>query len=268
MKTSLLISTYNWPEALDLCLGSLLRQCVLPDEILVADDGSGPETGEVVHRYEKLFPIPVRHIWHEDDGFRLAMIRNKAIAASRYEYVIQIDGDTLCGRNFVKDHIRLAEPGHFVSGSRVMLGERITRRLLAGSRIRLHPFRRDLDYRANSLRFLPLAPLFRGYKPDQTRGCNMAFWRDDLVRVNGYDETFTGWGGEDSDIALRLTNCGITKHALKLAGVQYHLYHPINSRENEERNWQLYYASRDSGRTRCEKGLDQYLQERLRRTEP
>lgn len=259
MKTSLLISTYNWPQALDLCLKNVLRQTVLPDEILIADDGSGHETQAVVRRYEGLSPVPVRHIWHEDHGFRLAMIRNKAIAASTCEYVIQIDGDILCGRNFIRDHIRLAQRGHFVSGSRVLLGEQISRRLLNGEQITIHPLHRDLDYRANMFRLPLLARFFKGYKPEYHRGCNMAFWRGDLIRVNGYDEAFEGWGGEDSDIALRLTNCGITKNALKLAGVQYHLYHKINSRVNEEKNWQLYYASLHSCRQRCEKGLDQYL---------
>lgn len=259
MKTSLLISTYNWPQALELCLKSVLRQTVLPDEILIADDGSGPETQAVVRRYETLSPVPVRHIWHEDDGFRLAMIRNKAIAASRCEYIIQIDGDILCSRNFIRDHIRLAQRGHFASGSRVMLGEHTTSRLLAGKRVPWLWLRRDSGYRANALRLPLLAPLFKGYKPDFTRGCNMAFWRDDLIRVNGYDENFTGWGGEDDDIAARLTNGGITKHALKLAGIQYHLYHASVSREHETKNRQRYNASRNNGTTRCEKGLDQYL---------
>lgn len=259
MKTSLLVTTYNFPKALDLCLRSIMRQRVMPDEIVIADDGSGAETREVIERYQTLSPVPVRHIWQEDKGFRASMIHNKAYAACRYEYIIQVDGDTFCGRSFIRDHIRLARRGHYASGSRVMLGEKLTARLLAGERVRMLPLQGDLSYRLNALRIPWLAPLFTGYKPEYIRGCNMAFWRDDLVRVNGYDEVIEGWGGEDCELSARLNNCGITKRAIKLAGVQYHLHHPINSRENEARNMQRYYATRDNGTTRCEKGLDQYL---------
>ena len=83
MTVSLIISTYNWPRALYLCLDSVMQQSVLPDEILIADDGSGMETRDVVRHFERISPVPVRHIWHEDRGFRVAAIRNKAIAAQQ-----------------------------------------------------------------------------------------------------------------------------------------------------------------------------------------
>ena len=105
MTVSLIISTYNWPRALYLCLDSVMQQTVMPSEIIIADDGSGIATRDVVRHFEAVSPVPVRHIWHEDDGFRLAEIRNKAIAASRGEYVIQIDGDLILQRHFIQDHM-------------------------------------------------------------------------------------------------------------------------------------------------------------------
>lgn len=118
MTVSLLVSTYNWPRALYLCLDSVMQQTILPDEILIADDGSGMATRDVVKHFERISPVPVRHIWHEDRGFRVATIRNKAIAASTCNYIIQIDGDLILERHFVQDHILFAKPGCYVSGSR------------------------------------------------------------------------------------------------------------------------------------------------------
>lgn len=116
MTVSLLVSTYNWPRALYLCLDSVMQQTVLPDEILIADDGSGMATRDVVRHFERISPVPMRHIWHEDRGFRVATIRNKAIAASTCDYIIQIDGDLILERHFVQDHILFAKPGCYVSG--------------------------------------------------------------------------------------------------------------------------------------------------------
>ena len=124
MTVSLIISTYNWPRALYLCLDSVMQQTVMPSEILIADDGSGMSTRDVVKHFENISPVPVRHIWHEDNGFRLAAIRNKAIAASKGKYIIQIDGDLILQRNFIQDHMLFAREGCFVTGSRGIITDR------------------------------------------------------------------------------------------------------------------------------------------------
>src|SRR5690606_22490258 len=113
--------TYNWPQALELTLLSVLKQVQMPGQIIIADDGSGPETMEVIQRYTSQFPRGLLHIWHEDRGFRLAAIRNKAIAACDRDYIIQIDGDIVLHPQFISDHLRFAEPGRLVQGSRVMV---------------------------------------------------------------------------------------------------------------------------------------------------
>ena len=126
MKLALLISTYNRPDALELCLKSILNQVVLPDEILVADDGSTIETKKVIDAFNLRSTIKLKHIWHEDNGFQLAKIRNKAIIASCSDYIVQIDGDLILHKYFIKDHLDFCRPGTFVRASRTYLNEDIT----------------------------------------------------------------------------------------------------------------------------------------------
>ena len=131
MTVSLIITTYNWPRALYLCLDSVMQQTVMPSEILVADDGSGISTRDVVRHFQNISPVPVHHIWHEDRGFRVAAIRNKAIAASSGDYVIHVDGDLILQRNFIQDHILFAREGCYVSGSRGIITDRSGRTLVS-----------------------------------------------------------------------------------------------------------------------------------------
>ena len=170
----------------------------MPSEIIIADDGSGIATRDVVRHFEAVSPVPVRHIWHEDRGFRVAAIRNKAIAASRCDYLIQIDGDLILQRNFIQDHIAFAKEGHYVAGSRGIITEALTRKVLSGEITSLSALSRGVRNSNNVVRIPLMAYLYRTLGPSRfVKGCNMAFWRSDLIRVNGYDEEFRGWGGED-----------------------------------------------------------------------
>src|SRR6476620_10995763 len=116
---SLLIATYNWPEALNLVLTSALAQTQLPDEILIADDGSRAETKALIDQFQKNSPIPIQHFWQEDKGFRKSKILNKSVAATHSEYIIQVDGDCIMHPEFVKDHCRAAQHNVYLYGSRV-----------------------------------------------------------------------------------------------------------------------------------------------------
>ena len=118
MKTTLIISTYNRPEALSVCLDSVRFQTVMPDEVIVGDDGSTSETKDLIESFKKDFPVPLIHLWQEDKGFRLAMMRNKSVAAATGDYIIEIDGDIFLHNKFVEDHKRLAKPGHYLRGTR------------------------------------------------------------------------------------------------------------------------------------------------------
>lgn len=259
MTVSLIISTYNWPRALYLCLDSVMQQTVMPSEILIADDGSGMSTRDVVKHFENISPVPVRHIWHEDTGFRLAAIRNKAIAAAHGEYVIQIDGDVILQRSFILDHMAFARKGYFVAGSRGIIADMLTRKVLSGEITSLSPLMRGIKNSNNAIRIPLMSFLFRTLQPAKpVRGCNMAFWREDLIRVNGYDENIVGWGCEDNDIANRLRNAGVGKHMLKFRGIVFHLHHKLAERSHMEENRRIREQNLRERKIRCELGVDQY----------
>lgn len=263
MTVSLIISTYNWPRALYLCLDSVMQQTVMPTEIIIADDGSGVATRDVVRHFEEISPVPIRHIWHEDTGFRLAEIRNKAIAASCGEYIIQIDGDLILQRHFVQDHMIFAQPGCFVTGSRGIITEMLTDKVLRGEITSLTPLMKGVRNSNNVVRSPFISSLYRMLGPTRfVKGCNMAFWREDLIRVNGYNEEFRGWGREDTELAVRLTNNGIRQRCMKFRGIVFHLYHGKQDRNKLSANEQLYQQSIREHHTRCALGLDRHFSEK------
>ncbi|QOR73480.1 glycosyltransferase family 2 protein [Cruoricaptor ignavus] len=245
LTTSLIIATYNWPEALETVLKSAVSQSIPPDEILIADDGSSQQTADLIRKFQSENRVPIHHIWHEDKGFRLAEIRNKAIAKSQHDYIIQIDGDVILHRNFVKDHKNLAKKNCFITGSRVLLSPEFSKEILTEKQTKISPFSKGIKNAQNAIYF----PIFNKFaKPENNplekmttriRGCNMSFWRQDLLEINGYDESFVGWGREDSDLVIRLIKKGCYRRKVKFAAVQYHLYHKENSKENLEKNHQI-----------------------------
>ena len=261
MKTSLILSTYNWPEALRCCLESIARQERLPDEILIADDGSRDETRRLIEAFAASSGLPLRHIWHEDRGFRLAAIRNRAMAAATGDYLIQIDGDLVLHPRFVADHIAMARQGFYVVGSRVVLGPTLSRKLLDHPSQAAFPglFEHDLKNRLNGIRLPLLTRLLQNRRGHGARGCNMAFWREDVLAVNGYDEQMTGWGHEDKEFAARLGHLGRQQHSLKFGGLAAHLWHNEASRSRETVNLDILHRTEREKTIRCETGIAQYL---------
>jgi len=265
MKVALIVSTYNRPDALDLCLKSILNQRVLPDEILIADDGSGNETRELINQYKEKNIVPIHHIWHKDDGFKLAQIRNKAIAQSSCDYIIQIDGDLILHPYFIKDHKEFAKPQSFVRASRVYLSEKLTNEKLSYKDINIKLFQPGISNIFSSFRISFLRFLFekkykiKGDELWEIHGCNMAYWREDAIKVNGYNEDFVGWGPEDKEFVARLVNLGLKKRFLKCGGIAYHLWHPINSKDNLSRNISIFEETKFSKRLFCQSGINKYL---------
>jgi len=262
-KSSLIISTYNWPEALRLCLLSVREQSVLPDEVIIADDGSTGQTAEVIEAMRPSFPVKLVHVWQEDEGFQLSKIRNKAIATSSYDYIIQIDGDLILHKHFIKDHLALSKRGAFVAGSRVLMNKELSEKMLHSNRARVTPFQSGLGNFTNrfSINWLSkyMADRYKTHDIFALRGCNMAFWREDLLRVNGYNEVFHGWGREDNEIAVRLLNAGVRKRAAKFAGVVFHIYHPEVDRGHCPKN-EAYLTQALLNKTMyCSEGIHQYL---------
>ncbi|WP_257666456.1 glycosyltransferase family 2 protein [Parapedobacter tibetensis] len=244
MKIALLISTFNWPEALDLVLRSVVRQSRLPDEVLIADDGSDERTGALIDCYAGR--LPIKHVWHEDEGFRKTIVLNKAIQQATSPYIIEIDGDIVLHRHFIKDHLKAAERGYFVQGSRAMIGERKTAQALANKQLDFSFFTKEITCgRFNAIRCPKLSGIFHtdSLSSRKVKGCNLAFWRADYIKVNGYYNGFEGWGWEDTEFGERLINAGIRKNRLKWAAVGYHLFHRLSPRSNFEPNKQIYEES-------------------------
>ncbi len=264
MKISLIVTTYNWKEALDLVFRSIARQSVMPEEVLIADDGSRSDTAELIVNWANNLPIPVRHIWQEDIGFRLAHSRNRAIAAAQGEYLIIIDGDMVLHRHFIADHKRAARPGFFVQGVRLLTEPATSRRMLAHGMMDLGFFCSGIRRRRHTLRNLALSWLvLQHVRTDQKaiRGSNQAYWRGDLLRVNGFDERMTGWGREDNEIAARLYHNGIRRRNLKFAALTIHLYHHQRKPEGENPNDRYLRETIENRVTRCQQGVDQHLPE-------
>lgn len=264
MKISLIVTTYNWEAALELALKSIARQSALPAEILVADDGSGPATAAMVRAWAQRLPVPLRHLWQQDEGFRLARSRNRAIAACRGDYVVIVDGDMILHREFIHDHARAARRGCFIQGVRLLAGPATTQRLLREQRLDLGLFSRDIRRRRHTIRNRALSWLL--YQKNHThqkaiRGSNQAYWRDDLLRVNGYDERMVGWGREDNELAARLYNIGIRRRNLKFAALAIHLHHTVRHPAGVNPNDRLLQVTIAERRTHCELGIGQHLEE-------
>jgi hypothetical protein len=260
LTSSLIIATYNNSSALELSLLSVLRQSVSPLEVLIADDGSTEETKDMITEFQKKFSIPLLHIWHKDDGFRKTIILNEAIARATAQYIIQIDGDIIIHKHFIKNHLSLAKPQTFIEGSRVWLNKRLSLLAQKNKIIDFRWFTKGIKNRFNAM-YIPFLTRFFT-KPTQkikaavnTRGCNMSFWKKDFILVNGYNEDMTGWGREDSEICVRLVNAGIIKRNIKFSGIQFHQFHPINSRDGLNKNDKILQRTIDSKEKTCKNGL-------------
>jgi glycosyltransferase involved in cell wall biosynthesis len=267
-RLSVIVTTYNRPDALAVALAGYQAQSTQAFDLLIADDGSTEETRKVIDDFRARTALSVQHVWHEDRGFRAAAIRNRAIAATRADYVIFSDGDCVPARDFVARHQILAERGWFVAGNRILLGAAFTKKALKES-LPLHEFgaaawltawlKRDIN------RWLPLLRLgnaaWRKSSPQRWEGvktCNLAVWRDDLVRINGLDEAYSGWGLEDSDLVIRLLHAGVRHKSARFAAPVFHLWHAENDRSRLTENQRRLDAILQSDRMRAEHGLDQY----------
>lgn len=268
MKTAVIVTTYNRPDALAAVLDGYYGQSDREFSLVVADDGSTQDTAEIVQRYARRGGLSLTHVWHEDRGFRAAAIRNRAVASTNAEYIIFTDGDCVPSRNCVEAHKKLAEPGYFLGANRVLLGESFTARVLR-ERIPIHGWRwpdwarawlrRDVN------RLLPLMALpdgdFRKRSPGRWEGmktCNLSAWRSDLVRVNGLDESYEGWGLEDSDLVIRLLHAGVKHKTARYAAPVFHLWHREQDRHALPQNQKRLAELLRSSTVRAAVGLDQY----------
>ncbi|WP_217540395.1 glycosyltransferase family 2 protein [Vibrio metschnikovii] len=260
MKTTLIITTYNWKEALKAVLESVKSQTVLPDEVIVADDGSREDTADMIRKIKNNYPVPLIHSWQKDEGFRAASSRNRAIARSTGDYLILIDGDIILTKNFIYDHINNSKDNFFIQAGRVLLNESLTYHYFNTGKLPSF-FEKGLKNRKNIIRNKFLCYLFsrKSNTDKSTRSCNMSFWKRDILDVNGFNNDFVGWGREDSEFVHRMLNSGKSRLYLKFAGVGYHLYHVENSRASLTQNDEILDNTIKNALKRCQNGIDQFL---------
>ena len=244
---SILLATYNWPQALKLCLQSLETQIDRDFEIIIADDGSTDSTKDIIAAFQAQSSIPITHLWQEDRGFRKTQILNQAIKHARGDYLIFLDGDCIVQPDFVAQHRALAQKGFLVTGSRVLLNESLTQELLSSGKWVYKQFQSKLlKYRlAGQInKYLPLKiklgkSRWREYKKfvwRRIKGCNMACWKADAQAIGGFDETMTGWGHEDADFVFRLQHDKIKRKSGSWATEVLHLFHKIQDQSKAAEN--------------------------------
>jgi glycosyltransferase involved in cell wall biosynthesis len=240
MKATVIVPTYNRPDALEKVLCGLNHQTRLADEVIVADDGSGPETKLLLNALQKTVAYPLRHVWQADDGFRLSMIRNQAILQATGQYIILLDGDCVPNRFFVTDHLRLAKKGYFFQGKRVLVGQRATPDFTcktANCPKMWWPLVLERQVaNAHHLLRIPWFPATTSKRLSGIRGCNMGLFREDLFTVNGFNEDFIGWGREDQEIVTRFYAYGLRRRNQPFMAICFHLWHPEQERSSLEEN--------------------------------
>ncbi len=259
-RCCLVVTTHDRADALARALASVARQSRLPDEVVIAEDGATVATAAVVRRFAAEARWPVRHLTQPHDGFRAGRIRNAAIASTDCEYVVLLDGDMVAHPRFLEDHVAQARKGHYSQGTRILLDQRATERLLAGGDVVPGPLAPGLGpaRRAYAIRAPRLTGVLRRIANGlvSIKSCNQGFWRRDLVAANGFDEDLRGWGSEDKELCARLRNAGIGRQTLLFSAIAFHLAHPPASRDAAQANRARWRATVASGRTRCEVGID------------
>jgi glycosyltransferase involved in cell wall biosynthesis len=258
---SLVTPTYNWPQALELLLESILKQTVLPNEVIIADDGSKEDTKELIEKYKSIFPVPLLHVWHPDNGNQKPKIMNKAIAKSSFDYIVEIDGDIIMNKHFVEDHLKNAEKSVYLFGSRVNIQKNSLESIFKNKTTHFGLFSNGIKKRTRTIR-IPFLMKFAQYyenRSSKLRGCNMSYWKEDFIKVNGFNESLVGWGIDDSELIQRLHNIGIKGKRLKYAGIAYHIYHKEQSKSHIEINNEIEKQTTQQKLTFVEKGVNQYL---------
>lgn len=262
MNTELIIATYNNPRSLILCLESVRAQTVLPQQVAFADDGSGDETRAIIDGFA-LPGVQIRHVWHEDAGFRKCEILNKAIASSTADYLIFIDGDVMIHPGFIARHLACAKPGRFMTGSLIRLDQAATdsvtpEMVRAGQVFNRGWLRanRAIDGLSTWLKTkpfpLPVMSLLDRLSPVRASlcGANASAFRDEILAVGGYDQRMV-YGAEDKELGARLANNGTRGAHLRYSAPLVHLDHARGyvTDEGRNRNRALLQATRQNRTT-------------------
>ncbi len=260
MKISVIVTTYNRPDALKKVIRGLLSQTKSPHEIMIADDGSSRETQHLINELAAASVLcPIIHVWQEDKGFRAARIRNLAIKKSTGKYIITLDGDCIPEKHFIEDHLKLAKEDFFFQGKRVLVGKNFSKSFVFKNtkekiRLILQAIRGEISNVHHILR-IPLFPISETKKLSGIKSCNMGFFKEDLYAVNGFNQDFIGWGREDSELAIRLYNLGLKRRGHPFMAICFHLWHGENDRSRMDINDKLLQEQIDSKTIACKNGI-------------
>lgn len=268
MKITVIASTYNAEEWLEKVLLGYRYQTWREFELIVADDGSRASTRALVERFAADYPVPLRHVWHEDDGYRRQEILNVAILEARHDYILFTDGDCIPRRDFVQVHAEQAEPGRFLSGGYCKLSMKLSKAIGADDIRDGRAFDRgwlraqDRLGLSNTLKLGagavtgPLLDALTTTRPT-FNNCNSSAWKSDLLAINGYDERMK-YGGPDRELGERLENHGIRGKQIRHRAVCVHLDHArgYKTRESVERNLAIRAQTRAQRITWTPYGID------------
>ncbi len=274
-KIALIITVYNRPEHFRLCLDSVLKQRIMPEEVIIADDGSNEDIKSIVEEYRPRFKCLLRYVFQEHLGFRLSAVRNLAIDASTSDYLIFIDQDMILDKYFIVDYLKAAAPGYYIQSFGRNIQISLRNKILKQRDLRLSITSKGITNRFGVVRW-PWAfwfltdlirkwpfkiPLFSGFiksYEDSLKGVSgskCGFWKQDLIKVNGFNEDIVGWGREDNELIQRLINSGVKRKNLRYGAVSYHLWHEKAERSNFSLNNECYHKTIDSGLIYCQNGL-------------
>jgi glycosyltransferase involved in cell wall biosynthesis len=260
MKTSLIITTYYQPEYLRLILLSALEQTQLPDEIIIADDGSDEQTAAVVREFRDSGKVKIIHTWQNDEGFRPMHARNNAVAASSGEYLIFLDGDCYIEKHFIEDHLFVAEKNHFVCGTRVNIRPKRKEYIFRTGDRKITFFSWGISKKPHAIRSHFLAGL---RKKGGMASANFACWRSDFENVNGFNERLAGLSGEDHELACRFNDIGLPMKKMVHLGIAYHFSHKDTNRilwSDGTKVADLMAQIRSEEKGRCRTGLNRALE--------
>jgi glycosyltransferase involved in cell wall biosynthesis len=232
-RLSLIIAVYKHADFLEKIFASLGCQTFRDFEVIVADDGSGPDVAKVIGDFQKKSGLPVRHAWHEDLGFRKTVIVNAAAAQATAEYLVFIDGDCLLHHRFLERHFSHRRQGAVLAGRRVMLGKDITKRIsiadVETKKIEKPSFwwnGCENGQRKHGL-YVPGSFLIENIfgKRYWIVGSNFSVHKADFASVNGYDEDIVGRGAEDINLGERFGLKGVRIMTITREALQYHCFH-------------------------------------------
>ena len=248
MQISVILATYNRVDALSLVLQSLDTQTDMNFEVVIADDGSRSDTKLLIEQFRRTSRFAIQHVWHEDQGFRLAKIRNLAIAASKGDYLIFLDGDCITQPDFIARHRTFKEQNFLVTGSRILLGKKLTQQICDSGVWNFSGFKRAALVNRFTMQLNKFSSLFFKVPDNRWRiyskfvwrrikGCNLACWKSDAQAIGGFDEELIGWGHEDADFVFRLqTHQQVLRKSGAFATEILHLWHPQGDRAQAEKN--------------------------------